>query len=496
MTKKAETLPQLIKLEDFNVSQLPELQNKKADILAIIEANPIVDIVDNATYDIMKKSRTAVKTLRTGLENEKKEVVAKIKDKVLNTVINAYDVEISAVKDEEKLRQDKVTVWEDAVEAKKEAARMAEEKRVSDIKKSITDFGNLWKDTISLMDFESISKTEISFTDSLENTDRTIFSEFALLFDKEVSLLKEILANKVKSLTEAEENRLEKERLDKLSADLGRINAIRSSIGIWHSLWVSEINKLTFENIEATLSKFELEPALKCQELQKEFGDKRAELQELLDDKISKLKTEESNRLEREQFLREKAEFELKKRTNERIKQLTDLGISDEVIEKGMGGNDRWATLKNSAETEDDSIWEETLLWVTTMIESRNKKSEPSPAALHGIEKEEECLATITTLSPNKSGTGFVPIITDAIDAEDISHNPNYAALLEPIGEDVQDVDFEETEEVDSKPVFVDDFYSIYQKYIQETFADAETPASQFVVWLDMFYQVPEPKQE
>ena len=35
------------------------------------------DIIDNASYEDMKKSRTAVKTLRTSLEKEQKDVVGR-----------------------------------------------------------------------------------------------------------------------------------------------------------------------------------------------------------------------------------------------------------------------------------------------------------------------------------------------------------------------------------------------------------------------------------
>ena len=47
-------------VKKFSIAQLPELQNKKEEIAAIIEANPIVEIVDTETYEQAKKSRTAV----------------------------------------------------------------------------------------------------------------------------------------------------------------------------------------------------------------------------------------------------------------------------------------------------------------------------------------------------------------------------------------------------------------------------------------------------
>jgi hypothetical protein len=69
-TKKQELA--VIDFTQFSVAQLPELKGKKEEIASIIEANPIVEIVDNATYESAKKSRTAVKTLRTSLRKNRK----------------------------------------------------------------------------------------------------------------------------------------------------------------------------------------------------------------------------------------------------------------------------------------------------------------------------------------------------------------------------------------------------------------------------------------
>lgn len=52
-TKKQELA--VIDFTQFSVAQLPELKGKKEEIASIIEANPIVEIVDNATYESAKK---------------------------------------------------------------------------------------------------------------------------------------------------------------------------------------------------------------------------------------------------------------------------------------------------------------------------------------------------------------------------------------------------------------------------------------------------------
>ena len=103
----------VIDFEKFSVAQLPELKGKKEEIKSIIEANPIVEIVDNGTYELAKKSRTAVRSLRTSLEGEQKTVKKKIKEHVLDVVDKEYDTIVLGVKSAEKERQDPIDVWEE-----------------------------------------------------------------------------------------------------------------------------------------------------------------------------------------------------------------------------------------------------------------------------------------------------------------------------------------------------------------------------------------------
>jgi hypothetical protein len=71
-----------------------------------------VVVIDNETYESAKKSRTAVKTLRTGLENEQKEVKRRIKKHIVDVVDDEYVNLVSEVRIQEGLRQDEVTAYE------------------------------------------------------------------------------------------------------------------------------------------------------------------------------------------------------------------------------------------------------------------------------------------------------------------------------------------------------------------------------------------------
>ena len=60
-----------LQLEDLKVSNLPELQGWKEKQQKLVEENPYVEIVDNKSYEVACKSRTALLKGRTELEKQK-----------------------------------------------------------------------------------------------------------------------------------------------------------------------------------------------------------------------------------------------------------------------------------------------------------------------------------------------------------------------------------------------------------------------------------------
>ena len=158
----------VIDFTQFSVAQLPELQGKKEEIASIIEANPIVEIVDNATYESAKKSRTAVRTLRTSLESEQKTVKKKIKEHVLDVVDKEYDILILGVKASEQSRQEPIDVWEaKKEEERKEKARL-EQERIDGIKAKINEFKQNWESKIFELVFNNCQslKEDLAITEN------------------------------------------------------------------------------------------------------------------------------------------------------------------------------------------------------------------------------------------------------------------------------------------------------------------------------------------
>jgi len=82
---------------------------------------------------LAKKSRTAVKTLRTGLEKEQKDVKKKIKEHVLDVVDKEYDTIVLGVKSAEQSRQDPIDVWEEKKEQERQEKALLNDSFTSSI---------------------------------------------------------------------------------------------------------------------------------------------------------------------------------------------------------------------------------------------------------------------------------------------------------------------------------------------------------------------------
>ena len=444
----------LIKLDEFNIQQLPELQNKKQEVAEKLNEFKYVEIVDNSTYEEAKKSRTGARTLRTSLQKEQKDVEKKIKDHILVPVKTAYEEIIDSVLPIENKQQEEVSRWEEIKEQERQEKARLEQERVDRIKKSIGSFREYWEDVISKLTFGEIEPTKDKYSVVVSEFDRNSLEEFEILFTDSVKYLDGVFASRVELLTKEEELRLERERLAEIQAEQNRINAIKSKIDSWEKNWMYVINTLEFKNISVAKTDFETQSALDCQEFQSEYATKRNQIQELLSAKVSQLEEQENQRIERENFLKEKAEFEqkqLKARTESRIKQLTDLGISEDVIFDELGSG-KWRNNKNLAESLPDDVWEEHLEWVKNQIELRNKPKEETIKA-DGYYTSEETPQQFTT--------------------KDFDFNKEYQEAFESLL--TQEVDFEETwdsifNDIENWNELVIPYCDIVKKYLVDNY--------------------------
>lgn len=209
-------------VKKFSIAQLPELKNKKEEIASIIAENPIVEIIDTETYDQAKKSRTAVKTLRTGTQREHGEVKREVKTLILDAIDNEYDLIIEEIKLEEQKRQDIVTAYELKKEAEKAEKARVEQQRINTIKNTIDDYVAEWKVTFNIMSFETIEQVGANFLESYTSFDLSVLEEFEALFPARIEELTQYLSDKSASLINAENARLEKIRIEEESAKLAK----------------------------------------------------------------------------------------------------------------------------------------------------------------------------------------------------------------------------------------------------------------------------------
>lgn len=375
--QKKKTEIEIFDVKKFSIAQLPQLKTKKEEIASIIAANPIVEIIDTETYEQAKKSRTAVKTLRTGTEKEQKDVKGEVKLLVLDAIDTEYDSIILGIKAEEKLRQDNVTAYETKKQAEKDEKVRVEQERIDTIKATIDNYAAEWKTAFNLMVFGTIEEVGASFLESYTNFDLTLLEEFESLFPTKIQELTEYLSEKTISLTDAEKARSTK------------------VIGEWYVAWGGKLFSMCIENAEGIAKLFNEQEKLifPIQEFQDDFDDKFKEIEsqisakhislaneKALAEKAAKEK-EEADRKEakaqeeREKLEKDKAEFakqqeeakqksEFQIKVDNRINQLTDLGLKFD-LQSTFVGFDFFIDVLD-IKTYDDEKWNDLILKIET----------------------------------------------------------------------------------------------------------------------------------
>jgi len=347
----------VIDFAKFDIQQLPELHGKKEEIKKVIEANPVVKITDNTSYELAKKSRTAVKTLRTSLEKEKKDVNDRIKNNVLLVVANEYDSLIADVRNDENARQEEVTAWEEIKENERLEKLRLEQERVGNIKKSIYEFRIDGERFIDTCVFESIDATKAVFEKRVAEFDRLALGEFEVLFDDAVLYLTNLLNSKINILEVQETIRLDKIKLEK-EQERQRLEADR----------IAKEQATEREKIEA-----------------------------------EQKRVAEEQRIAQENFLREKKEFEEKQveaKFQERKKHLIELGMIDDEKERLIFGDGefRYSQIREF----DEATYQESVRFFTEKIAESLIVEHLSEVKSNESAKEERVFESIPSSSTSE----------------------------------------------------------------------------------------------
>jgi colicin import membrane protein len=221
-----------LQLEDLKVSNLPELQGWKEKQQKLVEENPYVEIVDNKSYEVACKSRTALLKGRTELEKQDKLIASKLTS-FRKEVKQETDNLIAITLPYEEKQQSEVKRFEEIKAAEKAEEKRIEQLRVDTIKSKINNFETASYGVIQDTTIENIDLHK-SMLDAFANADFD-YEEFDIIFEQAKARIQTSWDLKCADIQEKESQRVENERLQK-EAEQARIVS---------ELQASRLNELT-----------------------------------------------------------------------------------------------------------------------------------------------------------------------------------------------------------------------------------------------------------
>ncbi|PIF44335.1 hypothetical protein CLU96_1279 [Chryseobacterium sp. 52] len=324
------TMPEqnLFQIENVNVNSLPELQGMKEKQLQIVKDNPFVEITDNKTYDDAKKSRTTLVTARTEIQNQDKLIASKIK-KFREAVAGVSEELIAITRPYEDKQQAEVKRWEEAKEKEKLEKARLEEERKTNIKNLINSIIDEATTKINKLSFETIESLKLYFEQNIFKTDVSQFEEFELDFNEKLMLIKNTLSSKIKTLEEAEAQRLEKIKMDEERKQIAEAQAKLLA----DQKAAEEKAAADRKSEEARLAKIKADQEAELEAQRKKLADEKerqdAELkaqQDKIDAENKKIQ-DEKNRIAKEEadkIAAEKAEQQAKEESDRKAKEAED----------------------------------------------------------------------------------------------------------------------------------------------------------------------------
>lgn len=310
-----------LSIADFSVEKLAELSGKKEEQLKLVEENPFIDIVDTKTSDEANKRRTALRTGRTSLEKEQKDVIAKIKQVISEPVKAEYEKLISITSPYEKKQQDEIDRYKSEKEAEKAAEAKKERERIDNIKNQISAFVHKVKVEVSNLKYEDSLNYDLPVLD-------IDFQEFKSLYISEVEALKFVLNSKKELLAREEKNRLDAIEIKKQQDEAKRVQDIRDSIWNYYQLWTKKFSYANKDTINAINEAFLNQESQSFAEFQEEFEFKRNELTVFLEQKTKQIEQQ----IEYDKQQAEMLEFK-------RRKEISELGFDfNTLVYKNVNG--------------------------------------------------------------------------------------------------------------------------------------------------------------
>lgn len=440
----------VIDFTQFSVAQLPELKGKKEEIKSVIEANPIVEIVDNATYESAKKSRTAVRTLRTSLESEQKTVKKRIKEHVLDVVDKEYDALVLGVKSAEQSRQSPIDVWEEKKEKERIEKARLEQERIDGIKAKIKHFSDSWIENINNLKFSEITEISGLFGSVVDLFDKKSLEEFDVIFDREVSNLAQLMQNKISTLQEQEQIRIDNLLIQEKNAEQSRIQE-------WQRVWNANIDSLSFSDITDVKSVLVKSKLADLKHYVSGYEEIYLSTEKRLHSQIEFVSKAEEQRIAQEKLEQDKKKFEEQQaeaKFQERCKRLTEAGSVYSEQKNGFEKKGHWYHC-DDIRNDSDEMFERELADAKKSIEE--------------VEVVAEEVVEFPAIDEKESKI-------DSVDS-------NRIYPLTPDDAFIQEVEFEET------------WDSIFEDFIKKTECDEYSAGTFFLEYLEENYNVPAKKQ-
>ncbi len=309
----------IIKLEQIDANNLPELQGWKEKQEQLVKDNPFMEITNNATYVEAKKRRTALVSGRTEIQKQDKLIASKLKD-FRSKVKEASDSLIAITLPYEEKQQEEVKRYEAKREKERQEKIRLEQERIQGIKTNINTLFEKWKKGISAHTFETIK--DVNIVQVLSEIDTEQFQEFSEEWNDKTRILAELFYEKKMQLETQEKQRLEAERLKKEREQLEEEKRLARE----KAEKEAEKKRKEQERIDAENKKKQEE----LERQQKEIQAEKDRLAKIEADRIAKEKAAQKAKEEKER--KEREEQERKKAEELRLKRIEELRPDKEKL--------------------------------------------------------------------------------------------------------------------------------------------------------------------
>lgn len=208
----SEEKNEIILIENLTGNSLVNVTEFKKKIQDVKKANPIIEITDNASYEVAKKSRTAVKSVRVEIDNQDKAIGSAFA-KVRKETIKINESLVEEIKPFELEHEANVKAWEDRKEKERQEKERIDNERIEKIKTKVSEIETGCYELIQKMQFSDVSDTHKKVCEILNQ--EFDYEEYDILHSQTQNRVLAAFDDKQADLKQKEAQRAENERLER-----------------------------------------------------------------------------------------------------------------------------------------------------------------------------------------------------------------------------------------------------------------------------------------